>query len=39
MQFVVGGGCIEVDRTVDSDTKIDDHPMLQLAKTAAERAA
>lgn len=39
VQFVVGGGCIEVDGTVDFDTKIDDDTMLQLAKTAAERAA
>jgi hypothetical protein len=38
VQFVVGGGCIEVDGTVDFDTKIDDDTMLRLAKTAAERA-
>lgn len=39
LQFVVGGGCIEVAGTVDHDTKIDDATMLQLAKTAAERVA
>jgi len=39
VQFVVGGGCIEVAGTVDHETKIDDATMLQLAKTAAERVA
>lgn len=38
VQFTVGGGCIEVDGILDFDTKIDDDTMLQLAKTAAERA-
>jgi len=38
VQFVVGGGCIEVAGTIDHNTKIDDPTILQLAKTAAERA-
>lgn len=38
VQFVVGGGCVELDGNIDHETPIDDATMLQLAKTAAERA-
>lgn len=38
VQFVVGGGCVEVAGNVDLDTEIDDDTMVRLAKTAAERA-
>ncbi len=39
VQFVVGGGCVEVAGNVDPDTKIDDQTIVRLGKTAAERAA
>ena len=39
VQFVVDGGCIEIDGRIDHDTKVDDQTMLRLAKSAAERAS
>lgn len=38
VQFVVDGGCIEVDGSLDHTANIDDDTVLRLARTAAERA-
>jgi len=39
VQFVVRGGCVEVDGSVDRVTKIDDATILRVAKTAAGRVS
>lgn len=39
VQFVVKGGCVEVDGSVDYDKSVDDETMIRLAKTASGRVS